>query len=232
MGFRYETHMHTSEASACSSSTAAEMVRAHYEKGYTGVFVTDHFFNGNSCIPRELPWKQRVDMYCAAYEHALEEGKKLQMDVFFGIEYGVDTADFLVYNLDKQWLYEHEDIDREDPRKAFDLMHEGGAFIVHAHPFRERDYIQYIRLFPRHVDAVEAINGAQSKTPEMNERAELYAKMYDLPITAGSDSHHVHALLGSGIDAPRRIVTPLDYFEMIKNKELKLWDADRLVEIK
>lgn len=232
MGFRYETHMHTREGSACSGSTAAEMVRAHYEKGYTGVFITDHFFNGNSCVPRELPWKEKIDLFCLGYENALEEGKKLGMDVFFGFEYGVEGADFLVYNLDKQFLYDHVDIDKEDPRKAFDLIHEAGGFVVHAHPFRERDYIQYIRLFPRHVDAVEAINGAQSREPWMNERATIYAKMYDLPVTAGSDSHHTHALLGSGIDAPRRIVKPLDYFEMIKKKELKFWDLDTLVDPK
>ena len=50
--YRYETHMHTSQASACAFSTGAEMARAYAAAGYTGIFITDHFFNGNSCITR------------------------------------------------------------------------------------------------------------------------------------------------------------------------------------
>ena len=68
--------------------------------------------------------------------------------MFFGFEFGVHAADFLVYNLDKEWLLQHEDIDRENARKAFALMRRDGGFIIHAHPFRERDYIDHIELFP------------------------------------------------------------------------------------
>ena len=40
----YETHMHTSEASACAGSTGTQMARAYKAAGYTGIIVTDHFF--------------------------------------------------------------------------------------------------------------------------------------------------------------------------------------------
>ena len=46
--YLYETHMHTSEASACAGSTGAQMARAYKEAGYTGIIVTDHFFYGNT----------------------------------------------------------------------------------------------------------------------------------------------------------------------------------------
>ncbi len=221
MGYRYETHMHTCEGSACASASGAEMARAHLEKGYTGIFVTDHFFNGNTAVPRDLPWRERVERFCLGYEHAREEGERLGLDVFFGFEYGVNAADFLVYNLDKSWLLEHEDIDREDARRAFALMHQDGGFIIHAHPFRERDYVDHIELFPRDVDGVEVVNGAQLNQPEMNSRAWLYAKMYGLPETAGSDSHHVEGLYGSGVEVPRRIERPTDYLEMLRAGEVK-----------
>ena len=61
MGYRYETHLHTCEGSACASASGAEMARAHKEMGYTGIFVTDHFFNGNTAVPRDLPWRERVE---------------------------------------------------------------------------------------------------------------------------------------------------------------------------
>jgi predicted metal-dependent phosphoesterase TrpH len=226
MGYKYETHMHTSEGSACAYSTAEEMVRAHKELGYTGVFVTDHFFNGNTAVDRRLPWNEKVEAFCKGYENAKAEGDRIGLQVFFGFEYGVNAADFLVYNLDKEWLLNHPDIDKYDTRKAFRLMREEGAFIVHAHPFRERDYIPNIQLFPRDVDAVESFNGAQKDEPLVNERGKLYAMMYDLPQTAGSDSHVANKLFKSGVETEVKIEKPLDYFEMIKNGRLKFLEGN------
>ena len=43
----YETHLHTSEGSACGRSKAADIVHAYKAAGYTGIIITDHFFYGN-----------------------------------------------------------------------------------------------------------------------------------------------------------------------------------------
>lgn len=225
MPYKYETHVHTAEASRCATATGAEMARAHKKKGYQGIFVTDHFFNGNTAVPRDLPWEERVELFCKGYENALKEGKKIGIDVFFGFEYGCHGTEFLVYNLDKHWLLAHEDIDKWKPRDAFARMRADGGFIVQAHPFRERDYIDHIQLFPRDVDGVEAVNGAQLLEPWMNERAAIYAKMYNLPMTAGSDSHHLSSLYGCGVETGEPIVAPLDYLRMLKAGELKLLEG-------
>lgn len=222
MPYKYETHLHTAEGSGCASAPGVEMARAHKENGYTGIFVTDHFFNGNTTVPRELPWRDKVELFCKGYENALEEGKKIGLEVFFGFEYCYQGMDFLVYNLDKQWLLDHEDIDKMPPRKVFAEMHQGGGFIIHAHPFRDWDYIDHIQLFPKDVDGVEIVNGGQLKHPEMDKRAALYAGMYDLPVTAGSDSHHLSDLFRSGIETEEPIRHPLDYLRLIREEKLKL----------
>lgn len=222
MSYKYETHMHTSEGSACGKFTGAEMARAFKEAGYTGIFVTDHFFNGNCAMDRHLPWEERVELFCKGYENAKMEGEQIGLDVFFGFEYGVEGADFLVYNLDKEWLLEHPDVDKWDPREAFEAMHKSGAFIIHAHPFRERDYIHHIHLFPRDVDGIEVINGGQLAEPLFNERAKLYAMMYELPKTSGSDAHHADQLPGCGIVVEKQIEKPLDYLELLKAGEITL----------
>lgn len=221
MAYRYETHMHTAEGSLCASATGAEMAHAHKEKGYTGIFVTNHFLNGNTTVPRDLPWQERVELFCKGYENTLQEGEKIGLDVFFGFEYCYQCMDFLVYNLDKQWLLAHEDIDIWEPRKAFAQMREDGGFIVHAHPFRDWGYVDHIQLFPKDIDGVEAINGAH-QDPRLNERAALYAKMYDLPVTAGSDSHHLSSLFGCGIETETPIREPLDYLRLMKAGEIRL----------
>ena len=227
MIYKYETHMHTSESSACARAGAAEMIRAHKEAGYTGVFVTDHFFNGNCTVDRKLPWEEKVERFCMGYENAKAEGERIGLDVFFGLEYCVEGADFLVYNLDKEWLFKHVNIDKEEPRRAFEMMHKDGGFIIHAHPFRERDYINHIHLFPRDVEGVEVINGGQLLEPWMNERADLYAMMYGLPKTSGSDSHDVTNLKGCGVESEVRFQKAWDYLEAMQAGKLRLLGADR-----
>ena len=220
MPHRYETHLHTCQGSACASATGAQMARVHKNAGYSGIFITDHFFNGNTSVPEKLPWRQRVELFCRGYEDALEEGQKIGLQVFFGFEYNYHGAEFLVYNLDKQWLLRHEDIHLVSPRQALAVMHEDGAFIVQAHPFRERNYIDHFQLFPRDIDAVEAINAANA--PGENERAFQFAKMFDLPVTSGSDSHHVNLLYGGGVETPEKMITPADYLQWMRSGELKL----------
>ncbi len=222
MSYKYETHMHTVEGSACGRSTGKEMVQAYKEAGYTGVFVTDHFFNGNCAVDRSLSWEEKVEQFCKGYENAKEEGDKIGLDVFFGFEYCVDAADFLVYNLSKEWLLKYPDIDKWEPRRAFAQMHADGGFIVHAHPFRERDYINHIHLFPRDVDGVEIVNGGQLREPWMNERAKIYAMMYELPVTSGSDSHYAGGLPGCGVEMASRIEVPTDYLKCMRAGELIL----------
>ena len=222
MRYKYETHMHTSQGSACGRSTGAEMARAYKEAGYTGVFVTDHFFNGNCAVDRSLPGEEKVELFCKGYEDAKEEGDKIGLDVFFGFEYCFDAADFLVYNLDKEWLKAHPDIDKWEPRKAFRTMREDGGIIIHAHPFRERDYINHIHLFPRDVDGVEIVNGGHFPDEIMNERARLYAGMYELPVTSGSDAHFAGHVPGCGVASDVRMEKITEYLELMKEGRLEL----------
>lgn len=215
--YKYETHMHTSEASGCASSTAAELAVAHKKAGYDGIFVTDHFFNGNSSVPRELPWEDRIELYCKGYESALRTGSEIGLSVFFGVEFTVQGADFLLYGIDKQWLLEHEFyLTVGDERALFRLVHEDGGFIVHAHPFREAFYIPHISLYPHDVDAVETVN-ARNSDPVWNDRAKQYAEMYGLPVTGGSDTHATDQICGGGILVPERIDRPADYLRQIRN---------------
>ena len=215
--YKYETHLHTKEGSACSSAPAADMARAHKEMGYDGIFVTNHFFNGNTSVPRDLPWEERVDRYCEGYEIAKAVGDEIGLKVFFGIEYCKNWADFLIYGIDKDWIKANEQLLMyEDERKLFHtIRNELGGFIVHAHPFRSDPYIHHLSLYPYDVDAVEVINGSHDPRKMYNERATLYADMYGLIKTGGSDSHHLHALFGSGISVPEPINEPADYLHML-----------------
>ena len=142
-------------------------------------------------------------MFCRGFELAAEAGEKLGLKVFFGWEYADQGSDFLTYGLDKAWLLEMEGLLSMSITDYLNFVRREGAFVVHAHPFREDFYIPRIQLMPRQVDAVEAVN-ANRKDFE-NERAAEYARNYGLPVINGSDNHHAvkqKRLCGIETEAP------------------------------
>lgn len=208
--YRYETHCHTSEVSACGKSTAAELVAAYYHAGYAGMVVTDHFFNGNCAIRKDLPWEERIDAFASGYRNAKEAAKDLDFDVFFGFEYNDKSTEFLIYNFSIEELKKHPELLSLSLEDFFHLVHSVGGFIIHAHPFREADYIQEIRLFPNHVDAVEVCNKSH-KNPIYDQKALAYAQEYKLLPFCGSDTHDATNLLGGGMEFPRPIKDVKDF---------------------
>lgn len=232
--FLYETHMHTLESSACARNTGAEMARAYKEAGYTGIIITDHFFYGNTAVNRRLPWHEWVEQFCLGYEHAKEEGDRIGLQVFFGWEAGYHGTEFLIYGLDKNWLLAHPEIKEATVEEQFELVHAGGGIVVHAHPFREEDYIPKIRLYPQHVDAVEGVNAMHSskvsnahKNPEFNERALAYGKEHGLAFTAGSDQHTT-TMIGGGMVFTRKLEDIHDFTRAVLEGEvLELLDGTK-----
>lgn len=187
MAYLYETHLHTSEASKCGRMSGAEHARFYKEWGYQGIIVTDHFFHGNTNVPKELPWKERVERFCAGYEAALAEGQKIGLDVFFGWEQRYDWDEYLIYGLDKQWLLDHPEVETWTRREQLENIRRDGGCVVQAHPFRDRTYMTSIALGGLFVDAIEGVNASQ---PAYNNFCALrYAKEENLPVIAGSDNH-------------------------------------------
>ncbi len=220
--YRYETHLHTAEASGCAQATGAEMAEKYKAAGYTGIIVTDHFFNGNSSVPRNLPWKERVELFCKGYEHAKAKGDEIGLDVFFGFEYGDGGSDFLVYGLDKQWLLDNDNILEMELTRFLEYARSCGGIIFQAHPFRDCDYIRSTTHAPHFVDGVEVVNMSHTR-PEFNERAKLYAQWYDLPVTSGSDSHNTTTRwFAGGVLSEKKFTSALDYARAVVNGEITI----------
>ena len=223
--YLYETHLHTAEGSLCGKVPAAELMRNFKQAGYTGVVITDHFFYGNTGVDRNLPWEQWVEGFCKGYENAKAEGDKIGLQVFFGWESGYQGTEFLIYGLDKEWLLSHPEIRDCSIEEQYDIVHKAGGIVIQAHPYRVEPYIKQIRLFPEHVDAVEAINASHSGlrsvshiNPAWNDQALAYAKEYGLPITAGSDQHK-QVIIGGGMVFGRKMKDIHDLCHAILNSE-------------
>lgn len=186
--YKYETHCHTSPVSRCGRATIADTVNFYKQLGYDGIFITNHFLDGNiNPEARVLPYSDQIDYYFSDYEEGVRIGDEIGLKVFPGVELSYKGTDFLIYGLDKDWYKAHPEILDMDKTGELALMMEEGAFIIQAHPYREAHYIDHIRLFPRSVHGVEVINCNQAWLS--NEMAEIYADKYELLKTAGSDNH-------------------------------------------
>ncbi|WP_124100183.1 histidinol-phosphatase [Ruminococcus sp. Marseille-P6503] len=216
-----EAHLHTSEGSACASVSGAEQAERYRALGYDTIFVTDHFFNGNSAVDRSLPWEERINAYCRGFENAQARGKEIGLTVLFGIEYTYGSADFLTYGVDKRWLVSHPELEDNDFFRYAALVHEAGGFLVHAHPFRRAGYLREIRLIPDYTDAVEIIN-THNKDGLSNERAKWYARQFDFCVTGGTDNHDVPAGEFCAVCTEKKITTVSDYISAVKNRKLTL----------
>lgn len=184
--FKYETHLHTAPVSACGRKTVRENLEFYKQIGYDGVFITNHFLDGNISVDRSLPYEEKINFYFSDYEQALKIGREIGIKVFCGVEMTYGGTDFLVFGIDKEWWLAHPEI--MDMKKSAQLpwLMESGALIFQAHPFREARWIDHFRLYPC-VQGVEVINVGR-KDPE-NKMAELYAEHYGKLKIAGTDNH-------------------------------------------
>ena len=52
--FKYETHLHTYPVSRCGHASVEESLEAYKKLGYDGVFITNHFLDGNVNINQPI----------------------------------------------------------------------------------------------------------------------------------------------------------------------------------
>ena len=223
--YLYETHLHTSQSSACACCTGREMALACKEAGYTGIIVTDHNWGGNTSVNRRMPWKDWVDAFFEGYEDARKMGEKIGLDVFPGYEAGYQGTEFLIYGMDREFMLKHPELRTASIEEQYELVHLAGGIVIHAHPFREEYYIPEIRLFPEYVDGVEGVNATHSNSGSrshnaavFDERAIAYAAEHKLPLTAGSDIH-TSSLLGGGMAFGRKLESMRDFIKALMTGE-------------
>ncbi len=223
--YKYETHMHTYPVSACARVGVRETLEFYKSKGYDGVFITNHFLDGNINIDASESYENKIEFFFSDYEQGLEIGKEIGIKVFCGIEMSHRGTDFLVYGLDKEWFLQNPQIMDMKIKDKLQFVLDNGGYVIHAHPYREARYIDHIRIYPRLINAVEGINACRTELE--NKMAISYAENYDFPITAGSDNHSAgkQGLL-AGVMTEEPIESELDYIERVKNRQLKIFVCD------
>ena len=220
--YQYETHLHTAPVSRCAWSDVEDSLIFYKELDYDGVFITNHFLDGNINVDHSLSYEEKIEFYFSDYEKGVALGENLGIKVFCGVELTYGGTDFLIYGLDKAWFLAHPEIMEMKKSEELRLMMESGALIIQAHPFREAGYIDHIRLFPRRVHGVEVINAC--RTEEENRMAELYADHYGLIKFAGSDNHAADAQKKlAGICCKEPISDEQDFIAKVKAGQTEIF---------
>ena len=221
MEFIYETHMHTSEISACARATAEKQVLTYKKMGYAGIIITDHFINGYSTCPKVMPWDKKMKFFASGYENAKKAGDKYGLDVFFGWEFTIRGADFLTYGLDLDFLLDNPNVDRLEIEDYSRLVRASGGFLAQAHPYRNEYYIEHpFPVEPQLLDAVEVYNSMDNEYS--NSQAMGFAEENNLPIQAGTDAHGRGYTPYSGIRLQEKAGTIFDIINAIKRKNITL----------
>lgn len=223
--YRYETHLHTYPVSRCAGATVRETLEFYKQIGFAGVFITNHFLDGNINVDRSLPYEERMRFYVSDYEEACRVGEEIGISVFFGVEHSYKGTDFLVYGLTPEWYLSHPEIEVMKKSDLLRFLMSEGALVIQAHPFREASYIDHIRLFPRCVEGVEIINACRSESE--NGMAKLYAEHYGLLPFAGTDNHRADTrptLAGMQTETPILDVT--DFINRVRSQEALPFQMD------
>lgn len=214
----YETHLHTCEASACGVAHGEDYIDYMTDLGYSGIIVTDHFFNGNSCVPSFLPWEEKVKRYQAGYLAAKKAVEGKSLSVFFGIEYNFKGDEYLIYGVDEKWLLDNPDIMTKERTEVYKLVKAYGGLMLQAHPFRERDYLSAIHLTPSACDGIEVYNACNH--PYENALAREYAEKEGMTVlSGGSDIHHLSDEIKGGVAFDRKLDSIDDFVKAMLNNE-------------
>ena len=217
--YRYETHLHTLPVSKCAKASVRENLEFYKSLGFAGVFITNHFIDGNITVDPTLPYEDRIRFYFSDYEEAKRLAPEIGIDVFCGVESSYKGTDFLIYGLDMDWFLQHPEIEGMKKTEQLQLYLDSGALVIQAHPFREANYIDHIRLFPRHVQGVEVYNAC--RTDFVNEMARHYADAYSLLHFAGTDNHKAgKRLTFGGMEGPEPIRDERDFIEKVLSCEM------------
>ena len=232
MEYRYETHCHSSQCSGCAKSTSQELVKGYYAAGYAGLVLTDHFIWGNTSVPKDLPWDQRMRAYYQGYLDAKVVGDELDFDVIYALEHAYgDGKEVLIYGVELDFLLANPDIPDLPLDEFVARVQAAGGVVIQAHPYRDRYYVN-MAVGPRTdiVDGIEVYNACNKPGEDVQTLPLLEMKNYI--VTSGGDIHKdTDERIGhAGIALPYRVKTSKEFADALKERKHGLLVKGEVVE--
>lgn len=221
--FLYDTHIHTVETSPCGKLPAAETVDYYASHGYSGLAITDHLHKQFLDKHEGKSWDTIIDRYLTGYRAAKKRGDEIGFDVILGAEmrFPENDNDYLVYNIDEEWLLNHPFVIQQSATEFFEKYHDE-VLVIHAHPYRDGN----LTVFEDAVHGVELINANPRHNNWPNRALALCKRHPEYFIQAGSDMHQIPDRCQAGIIAKKRITNSFEYADLIRSQSHDLYAPD------
>ena len=218
-----EIHCHTGDVSGCGNVPAEEIVEIYVEKGYDSLVITDHI-NGDTHnrLLVNRPWNEAIDLYLEGYEKARAAAKG-RINIIMGVEvaFAGEYNDYLTYGITKEFLLNYPDMHLSKLEDFIKYVHENGAILFQAHPFRNNMIIKN----PALLDGIEIYN-AHPRHDSRNDIAKMWAEKYDLKICAGSDFQQVGDESRAAIITDVPVTDSIQLAGILKNGNFEIKTAD------
>lgn len=202
--YKYDFHCHVTEGSIDSKVSAKQCIDRLINNGFSGCLITDHDnYNG--------------------YKYLLHNISFDNFYVLKGIEYStIDAGHILVIMPDE---YDSKDIELPGAHliDLINYVHKNGGILGPAHPFSE----PYLSIFNSkkyrndfdicsQFDFIEVLNAGEKE--DDNNRAIELSKIYNLPMSAGSDCHYIEHCGSGFVEIDKLIKNNNELIDYIKNK--------------
>ena len=193
--YLYDGHVHTSEVSPCGKVPAQEMTQRYKEAGYSGIVVTDHYYDGYFQTLTGS-WDKQVDAYLAGYRAAKAVGDRIGLHVLLGLElrFAGSPEDYLIYGIHEEFLRTYPRLYEYTLVSFYDLVKDMDILIIQAHPFRPGLKVAE----PDLLHGVEVYNG-NPRHDSRNDLAFEYGERHGLIMTASSDAHQYGDIASGGM---------------------------------
>lgn len=222
MEYIYELHCHTKEVSSCSKVGVEQLVKAHKEAGFSGLCITDHYFDGYFDRFSNKSDKEIVTEYLSGFHKALAIGKQIGLTVLQGMEirFSNNTNDYLLFGITEQFIYDNPRFFELTLEEFVSTLKTNEMVLIWAHPFRDG----ITMTNERYLDGVEIVNGNFRHNPR-NYLAKEYAKRANLFGTCGSDYHQLDDLNLASMKFFKKINDEKELVSALRNSQYTITDS-------
>ena len=216
---KLEMHAHTNEVSFCAHISAKDTVNLYKDNGYDGIVITNHYSRYFIDMMHDRSFDHLMDFYLNGFKLAQEEGDKIGLSVFLGLELCFDSSlptDFLVYGLDEEFLRTHKFLNRMDLDSFLKILPDD-ALIYQAHPFRNSMHI----IPPGKLFGIEVHNG-NPRHDSRNDIAHAWADKFNMHKISGSDFHQTEDIGRGGLILNRTANNNNELIDILRSDDYTL----------
>ncbi len=195
------------------------MIEEYKKEGYSSIVITDYCIKSKMDRLGDISWREKIDYVYTGFDIVKQYGNELGRNILLGVEITLQITDsnYLVYGIDKEFLYENEKIYEYTLEELYKLCNKKGYLLIQAHSFRDN-----IQLAPlEYIAGIEVFNGCQDEISR-NDKALEYGKNTNKILTSGSNFHRLGDLARDGSITEVKIKDIKQLVEILKTKNYKL----------